>query len=137
MMGLCVLCLGLQERQGGRLVTWRTVSLCGPAGSSCQSTQGISYGALTWSLDICPDSCTCDATVSPLEAGLQRGRLFSRLPRRGEGVAGRARDRDGGTPLSIQLLMGTLPALVTLSPVPSVPLGLQLGMLLVQLQAKT
>ena len=33
--------------------------------------------------------------------------------------------------------MGALPALVALSPVPSVPLGLQLGVLLVQLQAKT
>lgn len=33
--------------------------------------------------------------------------------------------------------MGALPALVTLSTVPSVPLRLQLGVLLVQLQAKT
>lgn len=81
-------------------------------------------------------SRTCDATVAPLEASLQRGRLLGRLPRRGEGVAGRARDGDGGTPLSIQLLMGALPALVALPPVPSVPLGLQLGVLLVELQGR-
>ena len=81
MMGLCVLCLGLQERQGGRLATGGTVSLQGQAGCSCQSIQGIRYGALTQSSDLCPGSRTCDATISPLEAGLQRGRLLGRLPR--------------------------------------------------------
>lgn len=80
MMRLCVLCLGLQERQGGRLATWGTVSLQGQAGCSCQSIQGIGHGALTQSSDLCPGSHTCDATISPLEASLQRGRLLGRLP---------------------------------------------------------
>lgn len=134
--GLCVLCLGLQEMQEGRLATEGTAILQGQVGCLCQSIQGIRYGALTWSSDLCPGSRTCDATVSPLEASLQCGRLLSRLAWQGEGVAGRARDGDGGTPLGIQLLVGTLPTLVALSTVPSVPLGLQLGVLLVQLQAK-
>lgn len=135
-MGLCVLCPGLQERQGGRLGTRGTVTLQGQAGCLCPSIQGIRYGTLSWSSDLRPGSRTCDATVSPLEAGVQRGCLLSRLPRRGEGVAGGARDGDRDTPLGIQLLVGTLPTLVALSPVPSVPLGFQLGVLLVQLQAK-
>jgi len=135
-MGLCAPCPGLQEGQGGRSATWGAVSPQGQAGCSCRSVQGIVCGVLPQSSDHRPGSRTCDATVAPLEAGLQRGRLLGRLPRRGEGIAGRARDGDGGIPLSIQLLMGALPALVALSPVPSVPLGLQLGVLLVQLQAK-
>lgn len=55
MMGLCALCLGLQERQRGRLLAaWETVSLQGEAGCLCQSLQGIGYGALTRNSDLCP-----------------------------------------------------------------------------------
>lgn len=81
MMGLCALCLGLQERQGGRLLAaWETVSLQWEAGCSCQSIQVIGYGALTRNSDLCLGSRTCDATISPLEAGLQCGCLLGRLP---------------------------------------------------------
>lgn len=131
-------CAGVCRRgeEGDQLAEGGAVSLLGQAGRSCQPAQGVSCGIWAWSSAPCSGSHTCDATVAPLEAGLQRGRLLGRLPRRGEGVAGRARDGDGGTPLSVQLLVGALPALVALPPVPSVPLGLQLRVLLVQLQGQ-
>lgn len=46
-MGLCVLCLGLQERREGRLATWGTVGVQKQAGCLCQSIKGIGYGAQT------------------------------------------------------------------------------------------
>lgn len=46
--GLCALCLGLQERRGGRLASWGTVSLLGQAGRSCQSAQDTGCGTLAW-----------------------------------------------------------------------------------------
>lgn len=79
MMGLCALCLGLQERQDVRLAAWETASVSQQAGCSCQSIKGIGYRA-DLNSDLCPGSCTCDATISPLETSLQCGRLLSRLP---------------------------------------------------------
>lgn len=46
-MGLCALCLGLQERQDVRLAAWETASVSQQAGCSCQSIKGIGYRALT------------------------------------------------------------------------------------------
>lgn len=47
-MGLCALCLGLQERREAVLATWRTASAQQQAGCSCQSIKGIGHRALPW-----------------------------------------------------------------------------------------
>lgn len=77
---------------------------------------------------------TCDAPVAPLEAPMQGGGLRCSRPGCSTGIAGRAGDGLGGPGTLSPLFRGTLSTLITLPAVPHMPLGLSLGLLLVELE---
>lgn len=81
-----------------------------------------------------PQWDTCDAPVAPLEAPVQGSGLGCSRPGCSTGIAGRPRDRLGGPGTLSPIFRGTLSTLITFPAVPHMPLGLSLGLLLVELE---